>query len=215
MTKHHNIKRRVGRPKEGSVDAGRDALILAGAELFSYKGYAATKIAELAKKAGVTPAMVHYYFGGKEKLAEAVLAEAFAPLMAQVEAIDTLEEWAIAFHGLLLKYRWLPHLMHREVLTSGGHLTRLFKERYAMELAPKWLALMAAEKAAGRVREDINEFRHVMFLVATLVHPFMIDHLGAPLHAGSFTEADLITFRDDALAMFRYGTAPKSDTQKN
>ena len=202
--------RRVGRPKESSADAARASLIRAGADLFSRCGYAATKIATLAKHAGVTPAMVHYYFGGKQQLAEAVLEEAFDPLIDQIKEIETLDAWVIAFHDLLLKNRWLPHLMHREVLTSGGHLTDLFKVRYASQFVPKWLTLLAAEKAAGRVRPDVDEFRHVMFLIATLVHPFLISQLEIPLHGGEFCDADLIAFRDDALAMFRHGTAPQS-----
>jgi AcrR family transcriptional regulator len=213
MKQTNTIKRQVGRPKEGSADAARSALILAGAELFSRRGYAATKIAELAKKAGVTPAMVHYYFGGKEKLAEAVLEEAVEPLVAQIEKIDSLEGLVVAFHGLLMKYRWLPLLMHREVLTSEGHLTEVFQARYAHRIAPKWFALMAAEKAAGRLRADIDEFRHVIFLVATLVHPFMIAQLKTPFHDGDFSADELVAFRDDAFAMFRRGTAPDEDTK--
>lgn len=214
MTTQTKIKRRVGRPKEGSADAARDALIAAGAEHFSYNGYNATKISELAKTAGVTPAMVHYYFGGKDKLAEAVLEEAYAPLISQIEEIETLDDWVCAFHGLLLKYRWLPHLMHREVLSIGGHLTQVFQERYAQRFVPKWLELMAAEKAAGRVREDVDEFRHVMFLIATLVHPFLMGGIVVtPFYEESFKDEDLIAFRDDALAMFRNGTAPKDSTK--
>jgi len=209
MTKHTKIKRRVGRPKENTGDAaGRAALLVAGAEMFSRKGYAATKISDLAKAAGVTPAMVHYYFGGKEKLLEAVLAETFEPLMAQIEEIDTLDDWVVAFHSLLLKHRWLPHLMHREVLTTGGHLTQLFQARYATRFAPKWFNLMVAEKAAGRLRADVNEFRHVILLIATLVHPFLIGQIETPYHKGELSDHELIAFRDDALAMFRRGTTP-------
>jgi len=211
MSAKNNEKRRVGRPKEGAADRARSALIEAGAELFSRAGYAATKISDLAKRAGVTPAMVHYYFGGKEKLAEAVLEEAVEPLVAEIEKIDSLEEWVVAFHGLLLKNRWLPHLMHREVLTAGGHLTEMFQVRYASRIIPKWFAIMAEEKAAGRMREDIDVFRHVIFLVATLVHPFMIAQISTPFHQGEFTNEELEAYRDDALAMFRNGTAPNKE----
>lgn len=208
MTNQSKIKRRVGRPKEGSADEARGALIAAGADLFSLKGYAATKIAELAKKAGVTPAMVHYYFGGKAQLAEAVLEEAFEPLLALMDEIDTLDEWVVAFHAQMLRNRWLPHLMHREVLTPAGHLTGMFQERYAIKLVPKWFSLMASEKTAGRLREEVDEFRHVAFLIATLVHPFLMSQIETPFHEGEFSDEDLISFRDDALAMFRNGTAP-------
>lgn len=208
MTEQEKKKRRVGRPKDVAEDAGRKALIEAGAVIFSRKGYAATKIAELAKEAGVTPAMVHYYFDGKQQLLEVVLAEAFDPLMAQIGEIDSLDEWVKAFHGLLLKYRWLPNLMQREVLMSGGHLTEMFLARYGSRVAPKWFELMVAEKKAGRLRPDVDEFRHVVFMVAMLVHPFLIGQMKMPFHEAGFTDQELERFRDDALAMFRNGTSP-------
>jgi len=208
MDQKPSTKRTVGRPKDGRTDAAREALIKAAAELFSRRGYAATKISTLAEKANVTPAMVHYYFGGKEKLAEAVLKEAVEPLIAQVDEIDTLEDWVTAFHDLLLRNRWLPHLMHREVLTSEGHLTEMFQAQYVPRIVPKWFVLMGAEKAAGRLRPEIDEFRHIIFLIATLVHPFIIAQLKLPFHDGEFSDEDLRAFRDDALAMFRHGTAP-------
>jgi len=208
MTDSKPNKRTVGRPKDAEAAAARDALVAAAAELFSRQGYAATKISALAKKAKVTPAMVHYYFGGKENLAAAVLKEAVEPLITQMEEIDTLEEWVTAFHDLLLKNRWLPHLMHREILTAEGHLTEMFQAEYVPRIVPKWFALMGAEKAAGRLRPEIDEFRHIIFLIATLVHPFMIAQLRTPFHDGEFSDEDLRAFRDDALAMFRRGTAP-------
>lgn len=209
MSENKQKKRRVGRPKEAVGDAGRDALITAAAITFSRKGYAATKISELAKEAGVTPAMVHYYFGGKEKLLHAVLAKAHDPLMAQIDEIETLDELVNAFHRVLLENRWLPHLMHREVLSEGGHLTELFLERYGSRFAPKWIEMLIAEKAAGRVKADINEFRHMIFLIAMLVHPFLMGQMKMPGQDGIFSDEEFVRFRDDALAMFRNGTAPK------
>jgi len=211
MSHPEHKKRSVGRPKDSSADAARAALITAASTLFSRKGYAATKISELAAEAGVTPAMVHYYFGGKEKLLEAVLEEAFDPLIAQIEATKTLDAWAKAFHGHLLARRWLPHLMQREVLMEGGHLQQLFLERYASKLAPKWISMIAAEKAAGRMRADASEARHMVLIMALLVHPFLIGKIETNLHGGAASEEALVQFRDDALLLFREGTKPRSD----
>jgi len=210
MAQTKTRKRGVGRPRDGATDAGRAALLAAGSLLFSKHGYAATKISKLAAEAGVTPAMVHYYFGGKEKLLEAVLEEAFEPLIAQIADIDTLDAWAKAFHAHLLSRRWLPHLMQREVLMEGGHLQKVFLERYASKLGPKWITMLAAEKKAGRMRADADEARHMVLIMALLVHPFLVGSIDDHLHFGASSEADLLRFRDDALMLFRNGTMPRT-----
>jgi len=202
------VKRSVGRPKDSVAEAGRAALVAAASLLFSRQGYAATKISDLARQAGLTPAMVHYYFGGKKKLLEAVLEEAFEPLIAQINNTGTLDEWAKAFHGHLLKRRWLPSLMQREVLMEGGHLQQLFIERYASKLAPKWIAILAAEKKAGRLRADADEVRHMVLIMAMLVHPFLIGKLDEHMRSAISSDAELLRFRDDALLLFQRGAAP-------
>ncbi|MBL4789345.1 MAG: TetR/AcrR family transcriptional regulator [Kordiimonadaceae bacterium] len=210
MTSKPKHKRSVGRPKDSKGEAGRSALIAAGSQLFSNQGYAATTIALLAKEAGVTPAMVHYYFGGKDKLLQAVLAQAYGPLVDQILEIETLEEWVHAVHAIMMKNRWLPLLMQREVLMEGGHLKATFLTEYAVKFAPKWIAMLMAEKKAGRLRPDVNEFRHMVFLLALIVYPFLVGQIVTPLQGGLFSDDELYRFRDDALAMFRNGTSPQA-----
>ena len=57
-----------------SVESGgknpdaRGRLLAAAVTLFSAQGVAGTTVAEIAKRAGVTSAMVHYYFKTKDQL---------------------------------------------------------------------------------------------------------------------------------------------------
>jgi TetR/AcrR family transcriptional repressor of nem operon len=51
----------------------RDRLIEAAMELFVYQGYAATGLAQIARKAGVLPGSLYYFFPTKEALLHATL----------------------------------------------------------------------------------------------------------------------------------------------
>ena len=51
----------------------RQEILQAGLELFVTRGYAATKIADIAKKVGMSTGLLFHYFESKEKLYEALV----------------------------------------------------------------------------------------------------------------------------------------------
>jgi AcrR family transcriptional regulator len=67
----------------------RERLIAAGYTVLSEKGYEATTVKEVARVAGVSPGLFHYYFASKEELLVAVLHEAgerYGRLMQELRA---------------------------------------------------------------------------------------------------------------------------------
>jgi AcrR family transcriptional regulator len=64
-------RKRPGRPA-GSSDT-RDRILASARELFARNGIANTSIRAIAAAAGVDSALVHHYFGTKEKLFAAVV----------------------------------------------------------------------------------------------------------------------------------------------
>ena len=66
---------RRGRPKKTKTAAAgetRDAILNAAEDLFSKHGFYGVTIREVARAAGVDTALVHYYFGAKKELFDAV-----------------------------------------------------------------------------------------------------------------------------------------------
>lgn len=77
-------KRGRGRPRREAVEDGpgtRDLILTTARSEFAEHGYEKTSIRGIAKSAGVDPALVHHYFGGKEQVFEAALEITFAPPM--------------------------------------------------------------------------------------------------------------------------------------
>ncbi|MFC5950461.1 TetR/AcrR family transcriptional regulator [Pseudonocardia lutea] len=65
-------------------DQTRLALITAAEELFADEGVEATSIRSINKAAGVAPAAVHYHFGSKDALLDAVLARRGGVILPQI-----------------------------------------------------------------------------------------------------------------------------------
>ena len=69
-------------------EATRQALLRAGAELFSERGFDGVPIEEVADRAGVNKALISYHFRGKRGLYVAILESAFAAMAERLRAIE-------------------------------------------------------------------------------------------------------------------------------
>lgn len=89
---------RRGRPKKTKTAAAgetRDAILNAAEDLFSKHGFYGVTIREVAREAGVDTALVHYYFGAKKALFDAVfIRRAEVWNSERVAAVDRYAEAA-------------------------------------------------------------------------------------------------------------------------
>lgn len=78
---------RTRRPEDRAREIARAAL-----DLFVTKGFAATKLEDVAKAAGVSKGLPYLYFKSKEELFKAVIVEAIGePLMLATEFVDSFD----------------------------------------------------------------------------------------------------------------------------
>jgi AcrR family transcriptional regulator len=108
-------------------EATRRALLRAGAELFSERGFDGVPIEEVADRAGVNKALISYHFRGKRGLYVAILESAFAAMAERLKAIEagaidareTLHGYVQAFGDVTRERPGFPTLFLREVLRAG------------------------------------------------------------------------------------------------
>lgn len=172
-----------GRPAGQARDV-RAALVDAARRRFAARGFEAVSLREIGEAAGVTPAMVRYYFGGKTGLYEAAVEAAIEPLFARLAAvpdmtdIDELIVGVTAAYGeVVARDPWLPPLVMREVLLPEGRLRKTFAERFAGRAAPVLVAAFEVARERGEVRDDIEPGVAALGLVALAVFP----HLARPV----------------------------------
>jgi len=205
-------RRAPGRPVAGQRDQ-REALIDAARDLFSAHGVAATTVAQVARAAKVTPALASYYFGDKLGLLEAVLEHRVLPLVqglgaavraAGPEPRPSLVAFVRRYTATAAANPWLPQLIVREVLSTGGALREAFPRRFAGDMTATLAAVVHAGQQRGEIRADLDTSSLVMSIVSLCVFPFLATPLvnGAlgidtsPERAGALAEHHLAVLLD-------------------
>ncbi|HEX4618387.1 MAG TPA: TetR/AcrR family transcriptional regulator [Steroidobacteraceae bacterium] len=130
MTSPQTPRRSIGRPAQGTATDARAQLLDAALGLFAERGVAGTTIAGIAARAGVTPAMVHYYFSNRARLLDAVAQERLREIVTGVwSPVAETSEIVPMLRGLVQRILkasevnpWLPSLWLREVVSEGGQL---------------------------------------------------------------------------------------------
>lgn len=153
------------KPDNKNLDV-RERLLAAAVELFSEQGVAGTPVAGIAARAGVTSAMVHYYFKTKDQLLDAVVEEKLIGQFIAFVAggLDGSGDDPFSLtEGLVLRIveasdrmPWLPPLWVREVASEGGALREKLIRRVNLEKQERFKACIAAGQKQGIVNPGIN-----------------------------------------------------------
>ncbi|PYO70113.1 MAG: TetR family transcriptional regulator [Gemmatimonadetes bacterium] len=156
---------RKARPRWQRRKAARPAeIVTAALEVFVERGFAAARLEEVARRAGVTKGTLYLYFKSKEALFKAVVRETIVPVIAQGEALaQSFPGTARELVERLVREYWrlvgetdlagIPKLMMAEAATFP-QLTRFYYE----EVVARGHRLMA-----GVIERGIKsgEFRKV------------------------------------------------------
>jgi AcrR family transcriptional regulator len=185
----HKPKRSPGRP--AGIDGDARALLLnAATELFAAQGVAATSFAAIAKRAGLTPAMMHYYFKDREHLLDCVVEEKIAPLIASVwspvERGATPEE---LIRGIVERLvagiehnPWIPSTWMREVLNEGG----LLRGRVLRRLPFERVRILSWAVARAQIKGEIQAGVDPVLIVFSMLGLVMLHLATAPFFAQAF-----------------------------
>jgi AcrR family transcriptional regulator len=204
-------RRLPGRPAGDGPDL-REHMLDAAIACFSREGIAATSLRAIAMQASVTPALLHYYFGDKAQLQQAVVEERLMPAFASLRepllrAGDDVAALVAAFvrgvGELVARHPWLPSLWVREVLCEGGALRELLLTRVAPQLPHLLAQRFSAAQRAGHLNRDLDP----RLLVVSLVGLTLFPAAGAPIWRQFFDADDLDAeaMRAHTMALLEHG----------
>ncbi len=200
---------RPGRPKGKDSEQSRQALIDAARDLFSLREFSAVSLRQIAERAKVNPAMVHYHFGGKEGLYSAMLEERFAPLLQQLELLPsarpTLSNFVDSYVRMLAANPWLPNLVVREVLYGASSFRDQFIERFASRAGSIVPQILEEESKSGRLRSDLDPVFATLSLMSMALFPFIGRPVVEPALGLDMSESFVQSWVEHTLRLFYKG----------
>jgi len=208
--------KRKSRPRwKRRKDARHGEIVAAALELFVERGYEATKLADVARRAGVTKGTLYLYFDSKEALFKAVVRETIVPVIAQGEV--TAQSFTGSARDLferLVREYWrlvgetsissIPRLM----IAEAGNFPELARFYYE-EVVTRGHRLMAGVLERGI---KAGEFRPVNLAVATklAMSPLMHAVVARKSFSACMPEGfDVASYLDTHIDLYLHGIAKK------
>ena len=156
------VKNPSRRTARAAPDLDTETRILEAARVvFTRRGTAGARVQEIAAEAGVNQALIHYYFGSKEQLAERVFFEAAARLLHAMSVLSdptaTLDELITRFvHAYIDTVRqtpFVPGYILAETTQNPERLDALMQR--ALGAAPGHLAHMARTRIEQMIEAGV------------------------------------------------------------
>lgn len=204
--------RAPGRPAAASPEL-RPRLLDAALACYVRDGIAATSLRAIAREAGVTPALLHYYFGDAAQLRQAVVDErvlraittlhARLPLEADTRSLVTA--FVDGVGALIAAHPWLPALWVREVLCEGGALRDVLLRQIAPQVPQALAARFAQAQRAGEINAELDP----RLLVVSLIGLTLFPAASAPIWRGVFRAETIgaAAMRAHVIALLERGLA--------
>lgn len=209
-TRKPRKRRAPGRPAAASPEL-RPRLLDAALACYVREGIAATTLRAIAREAGVTPALLHYYFGDAVQLRQAVVAERVLPVVDGFRSMLPLDgglaELIAAFvagiAALVGAHPWFPALWVREVLCEGGALREIVLRQFAPQIPQALAARFVRAQREGVLASGLDP----RLLVVSLMGLTLFPAASAPIWRSFFASDDIdaSVLREHTMALLDRG----------
>jgi TetR/AcrR family transcriptional regulator len=206
-------------------DDKEEIILKAAMEVFVDKGLYGAKMQQIADKAGINKALLHYYYRSKEKLYVHIFKFIFKKIMREVAELlksdlpfeEFLKTFISKYIDLLSKNYRFPLFIMRELSQGGKIVSNAIKEAIPNELNEHLPAIKLMEEAMDKgeiVKMDPRQ------IILTVVGSSLFYFIGEPilrvllLNEESFDREKFLEERKEAIFnIIYYGLAPRGDQQ--
>lgn len=147
--------------------------------VFQSKGMNGARMQEIADKAGINKAMLHYYYRSKQLLFEAVFKNAFSLLAPQLNAVlndnssieDKIGNFTSNYVSFIIKHPYLPNFIIQELNRNPRFILKL-KENTGFPNLEKFKVQVALEVEKGIIK-PISAEQLFINILALNIFPFV------------------------------------------
>lgn len=147
--------------------------------VFHRKGLHGARMQDIADKAGINKALLHYYFRSKDQLFEAVFREALQHLFpkfidiwsAEALLTDKITAFIHSYIDALRENPFLPAFVLHEINQNPEQFTRSFIPREALGVVRSLLEQIAKEGREGKIKL-IDPRQLLVNMLSLCIFPF-------------------------------------------
>ncbi|PKP02257.1 MAG: TetR/AcrR family transcriptional regulator [Bacteroidetes bacterium HGW-Bacteroidetes-6] len=164
-------------------------ILEAAREVFLEKGFDGARMQEIANKAGINKALLHYYFRTKEKLFMGIFVEAIGQLIPRVQSAvqystsfrDLVTIFVHSYHDIMEANPYLPVFVVREINRMPELVVDMMKNKgFDVGMIKMIISFQVSQ---GNIR-PVDPVQFLISLIGQCIFPF----IGMPLLKGVLLE---------------------------
>ncbi|PLW92084.1 MAG: TetR/AcrR family transcriptional regulator [Marinilabiliales bacterium] len=177
--------------EKDSKETAEKKIIAAAREVFLEKGYDGARMQEIADRAGINKALLHYYFRSKEKLFMGIFVEVISILIPRMkEAMSgpvslkrVIEIFVDSYHEIMLENPNLPAFVVGEIHRQPELVVEMMKQKGFDINMLKFFINQQVQM--GHIR-PVDPVQFMVSLVGMSLFPF----IGKPIIKGIMLDGD-------------------------
>ena len=167
-------------------DLNSEKLILnAAKEVFFEKGFDGARMQEIADRAGINKALLHYYFRSKDNLFDAIFKDAFEQFLPRIAEIMTtdkpffekLEFFIDTYLNMLSENPHLPVFVMHEINRNPKMLINIIRNS---GVDPDYFGIMIQKEVDAGIIHPVNPVHLIVNIIGMCLFPYM----GKPIIQG-------------------------------
>lgn len=158
-------------------------ILKAAKEIFQQKGMAGARMQEIADKAKINKALLHYYYRSKQLLFEAVFKSAFLLLAPQLDKVlnddcdlfEKIENFTESYVSFVVKHPFLPNFVIQELNKNPDFMKKLRAQKNFPSINK--FSLQVEESITKGIIRPIEAEQLLINILSLNIFPF----IGQPL----------------------------------
>lgn len=188
----------MDKPDQDKSESTEQRIFDAAHELFTQKGLDGAKMQDIADRAGINKALLHYYYRSKEKLYEAVTKVVLGKAMPSMRLIlegelplfEKIDRFVETYVGVIRRNPFIPLFIISEI---NKHPERFFQQVLPADLPKPHIFFQQIKEAVEKGEIRPVDPRHlVMNMISMCVFPFIARPMLQMLMGLSTQEADVL-----------------------